>query len=267
MTRSRLPLVSNNHVYGLDRAGDQPFPVVVGTDAWYTWLIDQHIQSFSFKHPLGTFTARRERKRHGWYWYAYSKRAGRLRKAYLGKTEKLTLERLNAVAVLIGQGNNDDGPQAHPDEPDKKAPQVSSGSVDGEVRLFLSPTSVFTYPTEPGQATKHNLPAPLTALIGREQEVAAACALLRQPEVHLLTLSGMGGVGKTCLGLQIATDLLKDFADGVCFVSLAPISDPDLVIPTIAQTLGLRELGDQPIIELLTASLLEKNSATVPGQL
>jgi hypothetical protein len=47
MTRSRLPLVSGNHVFVLDRAGDQPVPVVVGTDAWYTWLIDQHIQSFS----------------------------------------------------------------------------------------------------------------------------------------------------------------------------------------------------------------------------
>jgi predicted ATPase/DNA-binding CsgD family transcriptional regulator len=259
MTRSRLPMVSDNHVFGLDRAEDQPVPVVVGTDAWYTWLMDQHIQSFSFKHPLGTFTARRERKRHGWYWYAYRKREGRLRKAYLGKTEKLTLERLNAVAVLIGQGNNDDGPQAHPDEPDNRAPRLSSGSVDGKVRLFLTPTSVFTYPTEPGQAIKHNLPAPLTSLIGRDQEVAAACALLRQPEVHLLTLSGMGGVGKTCLGLQIATDLVKDFADGVCFVSLAPISDPDLVIPTIAQTLGLKEPGDQSVIELLTTSLLEKD--------
>jgi len=69
----------------------------------------------------------------------------------------------------------------------------------------------------------------------------------------------MGGVGKTCLGLHIATDLVKDFADGVCFVSLAPISDPDLVIPTIAQTLGLREPGDQPVIELLMACLHQKD--------
>src|SRR6266487_5977727 len=100
MTRGRLPLVSNNHVLGLDGAGEKIAPVVVGSGAWYTWLADQQIQSFSFRNLLGSFTARRERKRHGWYWYAYRKRAGRLRKAYLGKTEELTLERLNAVALV-----------------------------------------------------------------------------------------------------------------------------------------------------------------------
>src|SRR5260370_42248853 len=105
MTRSRLPLVSDNHVLGLDGIGDQLAPVVVGTDAWFTWLADQHIQSFSFRNPLGTFTARRERKRYSWYWYAYRKRARKLRKAYLGKTEEETLERLKSAApVLSSQG-------------------------------------------------------------------------------------------------------------------------------------------------------------------
>ncbi len=260
MTHSRLPLVSDDHVLGPDGVGDQLAPIVVGSDAWYTWLADQHIQSFSFRHPLGTFTARRERKRYGWYWYAYRKHTGRLRKVYLGKTEELTLERLNATAAaLSGLGNHDNGPQACPDEPDASVPQLSSDSVDRKDRFFLIPTSAFTYATEGGQASKHNLPAQLTPLIGREQEVAAACALLRQPAVRLLTLTGTGGVGKTCLGLQLATDLVKDFADGVCFVSLAPISDPDLVLPTIAQTLGLREPGDQPFVERLIASFHKKD--------
>ncbi len=58
MTRSRLPLVSDNHVLELDGIGDQLAPVVVGTDAWFIWLADQHIQSFSFRNPLGTFTVR-----------------------------------------------------------------------------------------------------------------------------------------------------------------------------------------------------------------
>ena len=171
----------------------------------------------------------------------------------------MTIERLNAVAVLIGRSNNIDGTLAHPIEPDRSATQVSSGSVDSEVRFFVIPTPVFRYPTEPGQAIRHNLPSPLTSLIGRGQEVAAACTFLRQPEVRLLTLFGVGGVGKTILGMQIATDLINDFADGVCFVSLAPICDPDLVIPAIVQTLGLKESGDQPLIELLVASLLEKD--------
>jgi predicted ATPase/DNA-binding CsgD family transcriptional regulator len=258
MTRSHLPIVSDNHVFGLDRAGEQPYPFVVGTDAWYSWLKDHQIQSFCFKHPLGTFTARRERKRHGWYWYAYRKREGRLRKVYLGKTEKLTQEWLSTVAILISQRDTVNAIPPCTDEPERNAAQVFPGSVEDEVRFSLTPTPIFTSPTKPGQAARHNLPSPLTSLIGREQEVAAACAFLRQPEVRLLTLSGMGGIGKTCLGLQIATILFHDFAYGVCFVSLVPISNPDLVIPAIAQTLGLREVGDQPFIDQLVDFLREK---------
>lgn len=260
MTRKHLPLVSDNRLLRLNGEGDHLASVVVGSDAWYTWLVDQQIQSFSFKSLLGTFTARRERKRHGWYWYAYLKREGKLRKAYLGKTEELTLERLNAVAsALARQGKLDDGPRAQSDKPASSAPQIFPDSFDGKGQSFLTPASALTYPIETGPAIKHNLPAQLTPLIGREREVAAVCALLRQPGVRLLTLTGTGGVGKTRLGLQIATDLLEDFADGVCFVSLAPISDPELVVSTIAQTLGIKEAGKKPLLVLLIASLRNKS--------
>ena len=85
MARSRLPLVYNNRLFLPDEEKDQLLPVVVGSESWYAWLANEQNQSFSFKNRLGTFTARRERKRHGWYWYIYHKRNGKLRKAYLLK--------------------------------------------------------------------------------------------------------------------------------------------------------------------------------------
>jgi predicted ATPase len=105
----------------------------------------------------------------------------------------------------------------------------------------------------------HNPPVQLTQLIGREQEAAQAVALLRRPEARLLTLTGPGGVGKTRLGLEVAGRLLEDFADGVSFVSLASIREPDLVLPALAQTFELKEtLGWLPL-EHLKAFLRDKH--------
>jgi predicted ATPase len=104
----------------------------------------------------------------------------------------------------------------------------------------------------------NNLPAQLTPLIGREQEVATVCALLRSPEARLVTLTGTGGVGKTRMGLEVVTDLLGEFTDGAYFVPLAPISDADLVVPTVAQTLGIKESGEQQLLDLLQTHLRDK---------
>src|SRR5712691_10946652 len=104
----------------------------------------------------------------------------------------------------------------------------------------------------------HNLPVQPTSLIGREKEVATVQQLLCREDVRLLTLTGPGGIGKTRLGLQVVAELSDRFADGVFFVNLAPLSDPAWVMHTLAQTLELKERGDQPLLDLLKVSLRDR---------
>ncbi len=104
----------------------------------------------------------------------------------------------------------------------------------------------------------HNLPVQLTPLIGREHEVVTVQRLLQRQDIHLLTLTGPGGTGKTRLGLQVAAELSERFADGVFFVNLAPLSDPALVMTTIAQTLSIREVGGQPMLQTVQERLRQR---------
>src|SRR3954453_19754368 len=109
-----------------------------------------------------------------------------------------------------------------------------------------------------------NLPAQLTPLIERAKEVETALEIARRPEVRLLTLTGPGGVGKTRLGIRVAEDLASDFPDGVCFVSLAPVRDPDLVVAAIAEALGLKESGERSLLRLLKSYLLDRRLLLLP---
>jgi predicted ATPase/class 3 adenylate cyclase len=105
----------------------------------------------------------------------------------------------------------------------------------------------------------NNLPVQLTPFIGREQELPAVQQLLCREDVRLLTLTGPGGAGKTRLGLQVAAELSDCFDDGVFFVNLAPVSDPALVVPTIAQALDIREGTGQPLLEHVKQELQHKH--------
>ena len=110
-----------------------------------------------------------------------------------------------------------------------------------------------------------SLPAPLSSFVGRLPEVAAVVALLGRHDVRLATLTGPGGVGKTRLALRVAGELAGGFADGVGFVDLAPITALDLVAPTIAAALGLREPGSRDVAEWSVGALRERHLLT-PGR-
>ena len=112
--------------------------------------------------------------------------------------------------------------------------------------------------TTESEQVPNNLPAQPTPLVGREQDVDGICRLLSQPGVHLLTLVGLGGVGKTRLALQAAHELLDNYSDGVYFIELAPITDPGLVLPTIASALDIRESSDIPLLSHLKEHLQGK---------
>ena len=106
-----------------------------------------------------------------------------------------------------------------------------------------------------------NLPLELSSFIGREREVAEVKRLLS--ERRLLTLCGPGGAGKTRLALAAARDVVEEFRDGVWWVELAPISDPDLIQRVVASALGIREAPDLSPIEALVEHLESRRTLLV----
>jgi len=140
MARHPIPQVIDDHLTPLDVTGEAMPAIMVGSAGWYAWLNDATTRSFAFHSPQGVLTARRERRHGTWYWYAYRSQLGQLSKAYLGKSEELTTERLHNVAAMLATStltslhmSDTPSPTAPPDAtlPSPVASPTSSASSAG----------------------------------------------------------------------------------------------------------------------------------------
>lgn len=145
---------------------------------------------------------------------------------------------------------------------------VAEGEINAVVAFARGTSSTFeaatsatvpTSQTPSRQIAPLNLPAQMTGLIGRINEVQAVRALLKRTDVRLVTLTGPGGTGKTRVAIQVASQLREAFSDGLAFVDLSAISDAPMVLPTIAQTLGVKEDGSQPLGTRLAEALRDQS--------
>jgi predicted ATPase/Tfp pilus assembly protein PilF/DNA-binding XRE family transcriptional regulator len=129
------------------------------------------------------------------------------------------------------------------------------GLTDAERALLAGSMPERTRPARQGDVPLPSLPNAPTALIGRQQELADVTRLLTAGRARLVTLTGPGGVGKTRLAQEVAQQLSEPLQGRVRFVSLAPLRDPALVLPTVAQAVGVIQAGTSSARELLAAFL------------
>jgi predicted ATPase/DNA-binding CsgD family transcriptional regulator/tRNA A-37 threonylcarbamoyl transferase component Bud32 len=173
-----------------------------------------------------------------------------------------------AVEEVVLQGLAKDPEQRFPDVQEfaSALERAYRGKVQRPV-LAASPGQLFPSLDEYSPSTAAGshfepmwkVPTILTSLIGRERDVVAICKLLQSSTHRLVTLLGTGGIGKTRLSLQVAVEMRKHFEDGACFVSLAAISDPALLMLAIAQELGIQDSRTLSIVEQVKNFLCKRH--------
>jgi len=119
----------------------------------------------------------------------------------------------------------------------------------------ITPAAIKPLPAPP--ATARQLPSPLTTLVGRKAEIEEILTALNS--TRLLTLTGPGGVGKTRLAIAVGERAAEEYRDGVCFVDLAPLSEPDLLTQTVAGVLDAPEEPGRPLLATLQDFLQPKS--------
>src|SRR5581483_6641662 len=129
-------------------------------------------------------------------------------------------------------------------------------------RAILRQEPSLEAPAAPTRSTRP-LPVPATPLVGRRLELAAVAALFRDEGARLVTLTGTGGTGKTRLALAVAASLEPELRDGALFVSLAPVTDPELLVDTIAEALDVREGTTRSLAEGVTEHLRDRRMLLV----
>jgi hypothetical protein len=165
-----IPRVHDDSLHIPTVEGHGTSVITLGSAAWDSWV--EQARSFRFESPHASFTARKEQRPGGWYWYAYRRRHGTLHIAYLGKSEELSSERLHTVATVLERAEDSSRETSH---------QLQQRSFDVSLQNHHSsnvpsPLAMSGEDSQPSASPVpiHNLPIQVTSLVGRE-------ARLRQP--------------------------------------------------------------------------------------